>query len=479
MPSTVEQLSPTRVKLTVEIPFADLKAPLEKAYKEIAKQVNIPGFRKGKVPSSVIDQRFGRGVVLQEAINEALPKAYQEAIAESGFVPLGQPDVDVTKLEDNELVEFTAEVDIRPEFDLPDFSEVEAVVDVPEVADDAVDERISLLRQRFATTNEVDRAAADGDVLSIDLVASQDGKELSDATASGITYKIGEGVGMLDGLDEAVTGLKAGETATFTSKLVGGSFRGQEADITVTVVKVSEQELPEVDDEFAQMISEFDTVEEMRADLLKAVEYQTQMEKVADARDKVLEAALAKTDFELPQTMLATELETRRSQITQQLNSGGLSVEDYLEQAEDEEAETVEEFWKTIDERSEQAVRAQMLLDKYADDNALEVSQQELTELIFRKAQENNHSPQDEINHMMEHNHMGDWMQEIRRGKALASICAAAKVVDTDGNVVDMQLEVVNTENADAEADSAEAVDTDLALESVDQDAVEIAEESK
>ena len=476
MPSTVEQLSPTRVKLTVEIPFDDLKPHLDKAYKEIAQQVNIPGFRKGKVPASVIDQRFGRGVVLQEAINEALPKAYQEAVAECGFVPLGQPDVDVTKLEDNELVEFTAEVDIRPEFELPDFSTVEATVEVPEVGDDALEERINLLRQRFATTTEVDRAAADGDVLTIDLVAAQDGNELADASANGITYKIGEGVGMLEGLDEAVTGLKAGESKTFTSTLVGGDFRGQDADITVTVAKVSEQELPDVDDEFAQMISEFDTVEEMREDLRKAVEHQAAAEKLADARDKVLEAALEKTDFELPQAMLATELETRRDQIKQQLARGGMSVETYLEQAEDEDAQTEEEFWATIDERSEQAVRAQMLLDKYADDNALEVSQQELTELIFRKAQENNHSPQDEINHMMEHNHMGDWMQEIRRGKALASICAAAKVVDTDGNTVDMALEVVTTD--DAEADSAEPVDSALAAESVDQDAVEVADDA-
>ncbi len=476
MPSTVEQLSPTRVKLTVEIPFDDLKPHLDKAYKEIAGQVNIPGFRKGKVPASVIDQRFGRGVVLQEAINEALPQAYYAAIADSNIIPLGQPDVDVTKLEDNELVEFTAEVDIRPEFDLPDFSTLEATVDAPEIGEDAIEERINLLRQRFATTTDVDRAAADGDVLTIDLVASQDGKELDDATASGITYKIGEGVGMLDGLDEAVTGLSVGESKTFTSQLVGGEFRGQDAEITVTVGKVSEQELPDVDDEFAQMISEFDTVEEMREDLRKAVENQAAAEQLADARDKVLEAALEKTEFELPQALLTSELETRRNQIEQQLARGGLTVEAYLEQAEDEEAQTAEEFWKTIDERSEQAVRAQMLLDKFADDNALEVSQQELTELIFRKAQENNHSPQDEINHMMEHNHMADWMQEIRRGKALASICAAATVVDTEGNTVDMQLEVVNT--TDAEADSAEAVDSAIVEESIDQDAVEVADDA-
>ncbi len=479
MPSTSEQLSPTRAKLTVEIPFTELKPHLDKAYKEIAQQVNIPGFRKGKVPATVIDQRFGRGVVLQEAINEALPKAYQEAVADAGIIPLGQPDVDVTKLEDNEVVEFTAEVDVRPDFELPDFSSLEATVDAPEVTDDAVEERINVLRQRFATTTEVDRAAADGDVLTLDLAASQDGKQLDESTAEGVTYKIGEGVGMLEGLDEAVTGLKAGESKTFTSTLVGGDFRGQEADITVTVTKVSEQELPEVDDEFAQMISEFDTVEEMKADLRKAVENQAQSEKIADARDKVLEAALAEVDFELPQALLTTELEMRRNQIEQQLARGGMSVDTYLEQAEDEDAQTAEEFWKTIDERSEQAVRAQMLLDKYADDNKLEVSQEELTELIFRKAQENNNSPQDEINHMMEHNHMGDWMQEIRRGKALALICAAATVVDSDGNPVDMSLEVVETDDPELaeDPDGAEPVDSAIAAESVDQDAVEVADD--
>ncbi len=188
MPSTVEKLSPTRVKLTVEIPFADLQPYLDKAYKEIAEQVNIPGFRKGKVPATVIDQRFGRGVVLQEAINEAIPNAYNVAIDEAKVWPMAQPEIDVTKLEDKELVEFTAEVDVRPEVKLPDFSKIEVTVDAPESADSLTDERLELLRERFATTNEVDRAAQDGDVLTIDLVATQDGQELPDATAEGIAY---------------------------------------------------------------------------------------------------------------------------------------------------------------------------------------------------------------------------------------------------------------------------------------------------
>ncbi len=460
MPSTVEKLSPTRVKLTVEIPFADLKPYLDKAYKEIAEQVNIPGFRKGKVPATVIDQRFGRGVVLQEAINEAIPVAYNAAIDEAKVWPMAQPEVDVTRLEDKELVEFTAEVDVRPEVKLPDFSKVKVTVDAPQSADDFTAERLELLRQRFATTSEVDRAAADGDVLSIDLVATQDGVELPDATAEGISYKVGEEKNMLEGLDAAVTGLKAGDSKKFTSTLVGGRFRGQEADIEVTVKTVSEQELPALDDEFAQMISEFDTVEEMKADLQKAAEQQVKAEQLSDARDKVLEAVVEKTDFELPEAVLEGEKEGRRSEVQRQLAQGGLTVEAYLEQAEDEEAETPEEFWATIDSRSTQALRAQVILDVYADEKKIDVSQQELTEMIFRRAQQNGSSPQDEINHMMEHNHMPEWMQEIRRGKALAQICAAAKVTDTDGTVVDMSLPTPETP-----ADVADEVEAEEAAE--------------
>lgn len=465
MPSTVEKLSPTRVKLTVEIPFADLKPYLDKAYKEIAEQVNIPGFRKGKVPAVVIDQRFGRGVVLQEAINEAIPQAYNVAIDEAKVRPMDQPEVDVTKLEDNELVEFTAEVDVRPEVTLPDFSKVTATVDNAASADELVDERIELLRERFATTTEVDRPAADGDVLTIDLAASQDGTPLPEATAEGITYKVGQDQNMLEGLDEAVTGLKAGESKAFTSTLVGGQFRGQEAEIEVTVQSVSEQELPEVDDEFAQLISEFDTVEEMKDDLRGAAEQQVKADQLADARDKVLEAVLEQVDIELPEGVLTREQEGRRQEVERQLAAGGLTVEQYLQDAEDEEAKDADEFWASIDERSAEALKAQVLLDVYADENAVDVSQQELTELIFRKAQQNGTSPQDEINHMMEHNHMGAWMQEIRRGKALAAICAAATVTDADGNVVETAPaadEDVADEVADEEATVIEVADAEV-----------------
>jgi trigger factor len=449
LPSTVEQLSPSRVKLTVEIPFADLKPHLDKAYREIAQQVTIPGFRKGKVPNLVIDQRFGRGMVLQEAINAALPGALDAAVTEAKVVPLGQPDVEITKLEDGAVVELTAELDIRPDFTVPDFATIKATVDPKRSVEDDVDERIELLRQRFATTTEVDRPAAEGDQVTISLVGSRDGETLPDATAENVTYVIGSG-GMIEGLDEAVTGLSAGEEAEFASTLVGGALEGEPADITVTVSKVSEQNLPEVDDDFAQLISEFDTVEEMRADLTTRVEEMVAAEQVSNGRDKVLEALVDATEFEVPERVVEAEVTARKEQITDQLQRAGLTLERYLEQSE-EEADTPEEFWAGIEDSTLRSLKAQLILDKVAEDADVSVEQADLSELLLRKAAQNGTSPEQEAQHMMEHNHIAEWMQEIRRNKALGVIVEKATVTDTDGNPVDLTVAAVEPAEDEAE----------------------------
>ncbi len=374
--------------------------------------------------------------MLQEAINAALPSAYEEAVTEAGITPLGDPDVDVTKLEDGEAVEFTAELDIRPDFDVPDAAGVAVTVDALEDVDAEVERRIELLRSRFATTTEVDRPAAEGDVVTISLVGTRDDEPLQDATAEGVTYQIGSG-GMIDGLDEAVTGLSAGDSATFASTLVGGELEGEPADITVTVSKVSEQELPEVDDEFAQLVSEFDTVAEMKADLTSSVAEMARMEQAAKGRDKVLEALVDQIELELPERLLTSEIEARKEQINEQLKRAGLTLERYLEQA-DEEAKTPEEFWAELEASTERGLKAQLLLDKVADDAQVGIDQADLSELLVRKAAQAGSTPEQEAQHMMEHNHTGAWMQEIRRNKALATIVAAATVTDTDGNPVDV-----------------------------------------
>ncbi|MDN6623462.1 MAG: trigger factor [Acidipropionibacterium jensenii] len=480
MPSTLEQLTNNRVKLTVEIPFEELKPSLDKAYKDIAGQVNVPGFRKGKVPAPVIDQRFGRGAVLQEAINDALPTAYSSAVNDNKIVPLGQPDIEVTKLEDHGKdvdVEFTAEVDIRPDFDLPDVSTIEVEVPDLDVPDEDVDERIETLRQRFATNTEVERPAADGDVVVLNLKGSQNGEVLEDATADDITYKIGSG-GMLEGLDEAVTGLKAGESATFTSKLLGGAHRDEEAEIEATVTKVSEQKLPEVDDDFAQLVSQFDTVDEMRQDMRNSLEGMARLDQSADARDKVLEAVISKIDIELPQALVDSELEARRNQVSQQLAQAGLTVEQYLEDSE-EEAEDEDAFWAEIEKRSLDALKAQIVLDKMADDDEIGVEQNELSELIVRKAQQNGSTPQQEAQHMMEHNHLAEWMEEIRRGKALASMVKQATVKDASGTVLELDRIQPDGSISDAPADDEAAAPADKADAPADEADEAKADEAK
>lgn len=434
MPSTVEQLSPTRVKITVEVPFADLKPSMDKAYAEVARSVNIPGFRRGKVPPMVIDQRFGRGVIIQEAFNNSWQGFYGAAVTENKLAPLAQPDVEVTKLEDGDVIEFTAEVDVRPEFDLPDFSSLQAQVDALDVPDTLVDGQIDLLRNRFGSRETVERPAAEGDIVTINLVASRDGEPLADATADDVEYTIGSGQ-MLDGLDEAVVGLSAGESATFSSTLVSGPLKDEEADVQVTVSKVQKAELPEADDAFAQEASEFDTVEELRANVKERLTRMARLEQASQARDAVLETLIGQLDIDVPEHLLNSEIDGRRKQITEQLAQAGLTLEQYL--ADIDEDQTEDEFWTDLENRGEQALKAQIVLDKVADEGAIDVDQNDLTQHILRKAQTEGVPPQQIADHLQEHpHHIEEYMLEIRRGKALAMIVESATVTDSNGSVV-------------------------------------------
>ena len=451
MPSTVTHLGPSRVKLVVEIPFADLQPHLERAYREIAQEITIPGFRKGKVPPAVINQRFGRGAVLQEAINDALPQAYSAAVEEAGVVPLMEPEVEITKVTDGEVVEFAAEVDVRPDFDVPSFDALSATVDALPDPQAEFDQRVEALRGRFATTTEVDRPAEAGDQVTVNLIATRDGAAIENGASDGVNYIIGVG-GMLDGMDEAVTGLSAGESATFTSTLLGGPEEGQQADIAVELVKVSSRELPALDDDFAQLVSEFDTMDEMRADLTDAIVAQAKVEQAAQGRDRVLEALVAATDFELPKRLIDAEVSARKQDINDQLGRAGMTLEAYLSNAEDE-AKTADEFWERLEAGTVQGLKAQLILDKVADDAQVRVEQDDLSELLIRKAIQNGTSPEQEAQHMMEHDHSQTWMREIRRNKALALIVAQANVTDPDGNRVDVSVpQLKNGSDEPAEA---------------------------
>jgi trigger factor len=433
--STVETLSPTRVRLSVEVPFAELKPSLEQAYKAIAQQITIPGFRRGKVPPRLIDQRVGRAAVLEETLNDAIPTHYSSAVREHEVKVLGSPEVEVTELSDGEKVLFTAEVDVRPEIALPDFSSVSAVVDEIVVADADVEESIDNLRERFAVLKTVERAAQEGDFVVLDLAATVDGEEVPGGTASGLSYEIGSGQ-LLQGTDEAVVGLSAGESATFRTELAGGEFAGREAEVVVTVKTVKDKNLPALDNEFAQTASEFDTLEELRADMRTRLERAKRGDQAAQARDKALEALLAAVEVPLPEKLVADELEYRKHQLTHYVERAGLTMDLYLQS----EGKSAEEFDSKLEEDTRDAVKAQLVLDTVADAEELGVTDEELTQEVVRRAQQAGVAPQAYADQVVEGNQLGPLVADVRRGKALAFVLERASLTDSAGKPVDLDL---------------------------------------
>ena len=433
MKTDVEELSPTRVRLSVEVPFDELKPSLDKAYREVGRQVRIPGFRPGRVPPPVIDRRVGRDVVLTQAVNEAMPDLYAKAVAEGDVSALGQPEVEITNLDDGKELTFTAEVDIRPRFDLPDLSTVAVTVDDTLVTPDEVAERLAMLQDRFASLKGVQRPVEDGDHVSIDLSASVDGQPVEDAQASGLSYAVGSD-SMLDGLDQTLTGMTAGESATFTSELAGGEFAGREAEVTVTVHSVKAKEVPDLDDDFAQLASEFDTLGELRADTRAQLERDKTMQQVIQARNSALEAVLAQVDMPLPENVVAEEVKHNREAILDQLNRAGASLDGYLEMT----GQTEEQFETDIEERARRSVKVTFVLDELARNEELGVDQAELSAYVMRQAEQMGVSPDQLAQQLVDNGQLNFAAAEVLRGKAMNIIAERVKVTDKSGNPVDI-----------------------------------------
>ncbi len=451
MKTDVEELSPTRVKLTIEVPFEELEHAFDVTYKALAKQVRIKGFRPGKAPARLIDRYVGRGAVVSEAVNHAVPELYNEAVQKEELFALGQPDVEVTKLEDNEELTFTAEVDVRPKFEVKDYKGIEVTVDSAEVTDEQVDEQISTLRERFSTLVGVDRPIEDGDHLSIDLSAAVDGEKLEDVAVSGHSYEMGTNT-MLEGLDDTLRGMEAGGEATFSTTLVGGEHEGQEADVTVTVHSVKVKELPELDDEFAQLASEFDTIEELRDDMRERMGEMRRMQQLSTARDKALEKLIESIDLPLPEAVVDEEITRRRESLEQQLTQSGLSKEAYLESQE----KTEEEFEEELKTSADSAVKAGFILDQLALQEDLSADQGELSQYVFEQAQRMGVSPDQLAQHLVESNQIRVAFTEVVRGKAMDLVLANAEITDEDGNVVEQKTDSDSEQAAETAAVAAE-----------------------
>ena len=451
MKTSVDKLSDTRVKLNVTVPFDELGKEIDQAYKAIAQQVNIPGFRRGKAPRQLIDARFGRGPILEQVVNDMLPTRYEQALAENDLNPLGQPDIDVTKIEDNDVVEFTAEIDVRPEIEVPDFSQISVTVPELKVGDAAVDAELDTLRERFGELKDTKRKLKKDDFAIIDLEATINGEKLEDASTEGLTYRVGAD-DLMDGLDKAIKGLKTGEEAEFTSEIQYGDHKGEEATVKVTVQQTKERKLPELDDDFAQLASEFDTVEELRESTKGQLEENLKAQQAADIRDEVLKAALAQVEFALPEAIVDEQVHNQLHQVLGQLAHD----ENALAQLLEAQGTTREEFDKDARNQAEESVRTQLFLDAVADAEQPEVTQEEITDHILFTAQSYGMDPNQFVATLQQNNQLGNLFADVRRGKALAAAISRTSVKDDAGNAIDP-----NEFFGDVEDEAAEASETD------------------
>ncbi len=431
MKSTVETLSPTRVRLAIEVPFAELEPSLRKAYRDIGAQVTIPGFRKGKVPSAVIDQRFGRGAVLNEAVQDAIPTNIVAAVREHEVRTLGRPSVEITEFVDGEALKFTAELDVRPELTLPDLSTIAVTVDDVGIGDAEVDEQLGSLRDRFATLKTVERTVQVGDFVQIDLAATVDGEEVSGGTATNVSHEVGSNQ-LLPGLDEAVAGLGANDATTFSTQLVGGDFAGRAADVSVTVRGVKEKQLPALDDDFAQLASEFDTLAELREDLRTRLAKIKRVEQLYSARDKALTALIEAADVPAPEGVVAEEVEQRKQAMVDELERVGASLEDYLSA----EGKTEQEIEAELTQAATEGVRIQLVLDTIAEQEKVEVSDDEFGHEIVHRAQRAGIAPQAYYDQLVRSGMAAAIYGDVRRGKALGLVLERIKITDSSGNPV-------------------------------------------
>ncbi len=430
MKSDVETLSPTRVKLTVDMPFEELAPQLDAAYKRIAAQVTVPGFRKGKVPSRVIDQRFGRAMVLEEAVNEAVPAAFDKAVAENDLKPVGTPDFDVKELNDGENLAFTVEVDVRPEFDLPDLDSFTVEVESADPSDEEVAEQVDALRTRFATLTDVERAAQDGDVLLVDLAGACEGEEVEDLMASALSFEVGGKEEPLPGFDEAVRGAVADDVRSFAFPAEAGQYEGKDIEVSVTVSKVRERELPVADDDFAMMASEFDTMDELTEDIRTRLTRMKRLQQGVDARTRLHENLVDSVDFPLPESLVARELEEHFHD--------GHGDDDHKAEFESE---------------ARGRIKSAILLDRIADDQELSVAQEELSAWLMQQAPRYNMTPDQFAQELVQAGQVQMAVSEVRRAKALAVVMEKAKIVDPSG--VEVDLEALNADLAAAMASGA------------------------
>ena len=453
MKSTVEKLSPTRVRINVEVPFTELQPDIDTAFKQMAKQIRMPGFRPGKVPVKLLEARVDKQAMFDQVIGDAVPGRYTEAVTTSEVSPLGQPEIEITNKEYGQDLTFTAEVDIRPEIDIPDLDGLKITVDPIDVTDEEVDTELQNLRARFGTLTGVERAAENGDFVSIDLSATVDGEDVPEAKTEGLSHEIGSGQ-LIEGLDEAIIGLKDGDSRVFTTTLAAGDHAGQEAQVTVTVKSVKERELPEPDDEFAQLASEFDTIEELKNNLVEQVQRAKLVQQAEQIRDKALEVLLEQVEVPLPEKIVQAQVDDTLHNAIHGLDHDEKKFEEALE----EQGSSREEFDADNRTNAEKAIKTQLLMDAIADKLDIQVGQSDLSERLVLMSRQYGLEPQQLLQYLQENNQLPAMFADVRRGLTVAAVVHGGTVTDTDGNVIDT-TEFFGPSGERADAAAAEAAD--------------------
>ena len=437
MKSALENVSASRVKVTVSMTSDEMKPSMDAAYQRIATQVNIPGFRKGKIPPRIIDQRVGRGVVLEEAVNDAIPRTLAEVIVENKLVQMSRPNVDITKLDDAEGLEFTAEIDIRPEFKLPKFSDIKVVVDNAEVTDAQVEEQLDELRKRFGTLVNADRACRDGDLVLIDIKGEHEGQVVEDLVANALSYEIGSD-GMVPGFDDAVRGAKADEVRNFLFTPTNGVWADKAIVVEVTVKSVRERELPAADDMFAQLASEFDTIAELRNDIRERLGRVRLVEQAYQARDLAHDALMSEIKVEVPEGTIRDR------------------IEDHFADGHGDEAHRTE-----FEQNTRAEVKSVMVLDKIGEEEKLQVSDAELSQWLISESQRYGMAPDQFADQLVQAGTVNAAVAEVRRAKALSHVLESVTVVDKSGKTIDLESVLRGDEPVDVSDDFDDADDAD------------------
>lgn len=462
MKSSVEHLSPTRVRINVEVPFEELEPDFQRAYKELAKQVRLPGFRPGKAPIRLLEARFGREAMLDQIVNDALPSRYGQALAESEIQPLGRPDIEVTRKEYGQDLAFTAEVDVRPKITLPDVGQLAVSVKPIEVSDDDVETELQSLRVRFGTLNPVERPVAVGDFVTIDLSATVDGEEVPNAAAEGLSHEVGSGR-LIAGLDDAIVGLSVDESRVFTATLAAGEHAGRDAEVTVTVKSVKERELPDPDDEFAQLASEFDTIEELRANLREQVLQAKRAQQAEQIRNATIDILLEQVDVPVPESYVQAQYDSVIHSALSGINHDEARFNELLA----EQGSSREAFDAEARSASEKDVKRQLLLDALADELKVQVGQEDLTERLLTTSRQYGVEPQQLFAYLQENNQLPSMFADVRRELAVRAVARAATVTDSDGNTIDTG-ELFGTSPEASEAPDAGAEEPEAGAETAD-----------